>query len=331
MSTQTGNKYQVEIQINLDGIPGRVQVRLQWLINMVAFGLQAADRFEPDRLALPETQLTMQLSSDKDAFDVAQVRRAFSIWVLANGLRAIMEEFSSSLEEARLVLAAWTLKSGDAAGAQWNQLMVGERLRFHRLGFPDKLVFLRTRYGVALPIDTEKDLISLNQARNCLVHREGIVSFQDLPVSQAQFSEALGRRRRNWPQEAWSNDQTIAALKESGLQPSLEATWLCIEVFGEKDGVERILDLRQQPVVEGGTNVGLRVTRKRAQFEIGTLVQFSADDFSQIAYTLFNAAKALRGAVESRGRAVGATFLSSPNDQSAEATESGTPKSRPAD
>lgn len=301
-------EYRATIRINMDGIPGRLQVRLQWYINMVAFGLQASEHFESAQLVLPNARMTIRLSGDSAAWNVTEIRKAFANWVVACGLRELIEEFSGALEESRQILAVWALGSGEIRAEDWNEKIVAEAKRFHRLGLPDKLAFLQTQYQVALPPDKEKDLISLNRARNCLVHREGIISLQDLPVTKEQFDNALMDRRRRFPDEKWTNQQIIDALKDAGLQPSLEVTWPRFELFTEKDGVESIIDPRARTPVEGGSMLSLRMVKERAEFEFGSVIRLSADAVSDIGYALLNTAFALRDAVEARGRALGANF-----------------------
>jgi hypothetical protein len=294
------------IRINMDSIPGRLQVRLQWFINMVAFGLQASADFESARLPLPDVRKAMKLSGDTDAWDVAQVRRAFANWMLACGSRELMEEFSGVLEQAREILSVWALGSGEVSAEDWNRRMVTEAQRFQKLGFPDKVVFLRQEYSVELPADKEADLLSLNRARNCLVHRGGVVGLPDIPVTKEQLTEALRKRREREPTETWTNQQVVSALRDEGLRPALDLTWPRMELFSEKDGAQTVLEPGSR--VEAGALVALRVVRQSKSFEYGQLVRLSSDDFSEIAYALLNASFALRDAVEARGRAMGATF-----------------------
>ena len=306
---QPEREFRATLRVNMDGIPGRLQVCLQWYINMVTFGLQASDAFQTAQLVMPNTRLRIQLSSDNAAWDVAKVRKAFANWIVACGLRELMEEFTHSLEESRRILAAWSLGSGEIRSQDWNDRMVDQAQRFHRLGFPDKIAFLADQYQVSLPPEKEKDLLSLNQARNCTVHRQSVVGLQDLPVTKAQLASALQKRRAHFPDEKWTNQQVVEALRDAGLQPSLEVTWLRMELFSEKDGEQKILDPTKETRLEGGTKVGLRIVKAQRAFDFGSLVRFSSGEFCEIAYALLDAAFALRDAVEARGRAMGAHFV----------------------
>ncbi len=276
---------------------------------MVAFGLQAAERFDTPRLVMPNTRLVMQLSSDAAAWDVTEVRKAFANWTIACGLRELIEEFSEALALAREFLAAWALGSGEIRGEDWNHRMVDEGRRFHRLGLPDKLDFFRREYQVELPADKEADLFSINRARNCLVHRQGIVGLQDIAVTKEEFGAALENRRRRFPEEKWTNGHVIAALGDAGRPSALEVTWLQMEAFVAKDGEEKVIDPSEEVTkIEAGATVGLRMVRARRAFEFGSLVRFDANAFSHIAYALLNCAIALRDAVQARGHEMGVTF-----------------------
>lgn len=50
---------------------------------------------------------------------------------------------------------------------------------YHFLGLARKLEWLHARYGLNIDSDIESELLSINGARNCLVHRHGVVQDAD--------------------------------------------------------------------------------------------------------------------------------------------------------
>ncbi len=110
------------VHINLAGIPGGLQGKLQALINRVAFGLLAAEHFTPEELELPDVVLRLQLTDRDELWDEARLRSDFKYWTLTAGLRDAVEAFACTLEEARSVCATWTLskESDRVAISDWN-------------------------------------------------------------------------------------------------------------------------------------------------------------------------------------------------------------------
>lgn len=298
------------IKINLAGIAGGLQRTLQGLINRAAFGLQAAQDFDPDELRLPDVAFHLQLSGKEELWDKTLLRSDFRSWLLAAVLRDAVEAFARALEEARSVCATWVLSSpsGKVSIADWNERFVDEARRFHRLGLPDKLDFLRREYEVTLPEDKKKDLLSLNRARNCLVHRGGVVSLRDLDVSEAEANNAISEWRAAHPTEAWTNEQIKEALRAKGVQPALVVSWLKLQLIAELDGDTTNLDPREEPYVPGGSTIGLQVQRETRAFDLGSDIALSSNDFAEICFAFFNAAQTLTKALEERGRSLGVQF-----------------------
>ena len=86
---------------------GVLQVALQHSIDLVAFGLKAADHAEPVDLKMPDSFGQVIAAQDR-ALDVESVRAEFRSWVLANGLRDCVETIGPTLEWARRFCFLWT-------------------------------------------------------------------------------------------------------------------------------------------------------------------------------------------------------------------------------
>jgi hypothetical protein len=298
------------IRINLAGILAGLQRTLQGLTNLVAFGLQASQRFTTDQLALPDVAFHLRLSTRADLWEKSRVRSNFQSWILASGLRDAVEAFASVLEEARIVCAAWTLSnsSGHVSIPEWNERLGDEGRHFHSLGLPRRVDFLHCKYGVALPEDKEKDIRSLNRARNCLVHRAGVVTLRDLDAPESRAQDAISIWRASHATDPWTNEQSKAALRAQGIEPALVVSWLKLQPFAELDDVRTPLDPREQPYVPAGSTIGMEVTRETRAFELDTRVSFTSNDFAEIGFAFFNAAQTLVQALEAKGRGLGVDF-----------------------
>ena len=96
----------------------------------------------------------------------------FSNWIIANGLRELIETFKvflDSLHHACFLMAS-------SKGQFTEEAELFDR-RFPKEGLPNKLTLLNDRFRVN-PKYPEY-LQTINKARNCLTHRRGIVGLED--------------------------------------------------------------------------------------------------------------------------------------------------------
>jgi hypothetical protein len=172
----------VHFTVNLDGLRLEMQESIQTIINLVALSL-SGDVAQVERLELPgsRVQTTFHAHLNWDADERRSRREA---WVLANAVRDCAESLSSFLESARNVLASWAL--GDLQKVRviqrndYRQAFEADALEFHELGLPGKILTIRNVYGLAVDEELSEQVLSINAARNCLVHRGGVVGPKDL-------------------------------------------------------------------------------------------------------------------------------------------------------
>ncbi|MCL4690012.1 MAG: hypothetical protein KJ007_15725 [Burkholderiales bacterium] len=104
---------------------------------------------------------------------IAHFKTEFGRWVVANGLRELIETFALFLDRthnACLFMASHKGKISFEDATQWQPA-------FHHKGIEDKLKVFQNRFGVK-PNHPEH-LSTIQQVRNCFTHRHGIVGKQD--------------------------------------------------------------------------------------------------------------------------------------------------------
>jgi len=104
---------------------------------------------------------------------LANFKKEFGVWIVACGLRELIETFSVFLDEVNMACLL--------IGVSCKQISEKEseacNKKFHRDGLRDKFISLQDHFGIR---SIQRDsLISINQARNCLTHRRGIVGVKD--------------------------------------------------------------------------------------------------------------------------------------------------------
>lgn len=242
----------IHISINLDCLRGQLQRSLQKIIFLVSAGLQNITALNSELLELPIPFKTVFDDGLRWSDEVAQ--ETYSELVLCNGFRDAIEAVGAALEEAHRVLTLWDLLDDNSqcklSGAEWNAIFIDGDKHFHRLGLPHKLSHLRLNHELFLDERLSSHLTSINKARNCLVHRNGIVSSRDLTTNT-----------------------------------DLEVTWRRIYFFLQDADGEYALEIGRR--VEKESIVGMRFEDTSKSFPLGHQISFSAQEFSDLCWSLF--------------------------------------------
>ncbi|MGZ4159424.1 MAG: hypothetical protein ACXVNF_01310 [Neobacillus sp.] len=247
MSTQT-----IDININLNGLLGELQRSLQKVICLVATGLCAEIDTEPDELTLPTT---LKLSFSKLGLNKDQFNSNYNEWVLSNGFRDAIENVSTFLESAHRVLSIWELVDKQNTGVpvfvdEWNKIFMDGGNKFHRLGLPDKLDHISIEHAIPINDSHKEQVLSINIARNCYVHRGGIVSDRDV------------------------NEHGTLTVKWSR----------CRAILKNEDGEQELIlgqILRKESVL------CIRFEENEKSFSVGEQLSFSVEEMSEIFWCFF--------------------------------------------
>lgn len=247
MATQS-----INVNINLDGLCGELQRSLQKVICLVATGLAAKSDIEPNEITLPANikSTFSGLTINKQEFHAQ-----YTQWVLSNGFRDAIESVGSFLESAHRVLSIWELLEQQNSGTtitsdDWNRIFQDVGNKFHRLGLPDKLENLSNYHGINIKDSFKEQILSINVARNCFVHRNGVVSDRDL------------------------NEDNVLKIKWSRLHTFLK----------NEDGEQ---DLIPGMLAEKESTVCLRIDENQKVFSLNELLSFTVDEMSEILWCLF--------------------------------------------
>jgi len=271
--------YTLKAHINLAALQGTLQRSLQHVQDVVSFGLIASRNASEQTLQMPGAFFHMMPASNV-ALDFETARREFNKWVLMAGMRDYVEAVNVFLDRCRPVcfLQSMADKPGIPA-EEWNKGMVDESRRFHRKGLPEKIKHMQNEYGDSILPEVTEDVLSINLARNCLVHREGVVTQHDLN-------------------------------SEEGLL----VKWRKMEVVVSGPSGERLISSEAR--VEGGETVSLRHAKTQRLFRRGEVVAFTVDEFAELSLTFTLFGFQIAKNIEDYGRSHGVGF-STPDGSSA--------------
>jgi len=255
--------------INLAAVVGQLQRSLQHSFDRVSLGLLAADKMTSEELTLQGSWQQLSLTG-KELRTADTIKEDFNNWILANGFRDCTEAIGAYLEEVRNVCTVLSF-SGKMTGEDWNDNIVQGAKKFHRLGLPDKINDLKDQHDPVLVTGYVDDILSINTARNCLVHRNGIVSGRDVNSPDGMLVQ-----------------------------------WRKMEIVVEGRAGRRAVV--PPASLEKGELVTMQLVNTNKIFKLGEMVVFSAQEFSDVCLTLFFWGKNLVSLVEDYARKKGVPF-----------------------
>jgi len=152
----------------------------------MGLGLNAAN--DPDFKQYELTNLTQIqiIPPDADEKTLSHFKTEFGHWIVANGLRELIETFSVFLDEVHSACLQ--------IGVSCNQIPADEfesrDRKFRHGGLHEKLTYLQDHFGIGTK--HQDSLISINQARHCLTHRRGVVGKEDCSDGKELIVKWLG-------------------------------------------------------------------------------------------------------------------------------------------
>jgi len=253
----------------VDGLLGVLQTALQRATDMVCVGLSHPGSVDTANLRMAGSFLNFVPAQQQRPNSDAVVRD-FRVWAVGCGLRDCVEATNVFLEQLRFACAMyWLAGKGQFTGADYHETLGPKPAkRFHRLGLPYKISHLAEEYEFTLPGQYCEQVLSLNQARNCLVHRSGVVSAQDTNLDD--------RLRLLWEKPE------LVVLRQDGDVVVSETTFL-----------------------HAGEKVGMRCRPTERIFVAGDILALSSAEFTEFCWTFFQFGRACISTLDDYGAARG--------------------------
>jgi len=200
-------------------------------------------------------------------------------WLLRGFLRDAIEGVGLFLDECLQVCEVLPLAvKGSAKAAELHRVFHDLPRTNHKLHFPQKLEKLESQFGVATRFNA--NVLSLNKARTCAVHRLGVVSTldaDDTGVLKVTFQHAKFVAR------------------------------------GQETGQELVLD-RTGIVTTEESMLELHFVDSERHFKIGERVRLQTDELYDTITTLWRFGLTAAQAIEAYGKSLGIQFPSPPSE-----------------
>jgi len=192
------------------------------------------------------------IPSNLDDETIGHIKKEFEIWVIANGLRELIEAFSIYLDEIYNACLLIEIVNNHLERANYSKYC----RKYAKQGFPNKLNLMKQKFGIH-PMH-EDYINSIYKVRNCLAHRRGIVRKDDCKEGSSLKIKWLGI------------DANI--ITPSGQQHSA-------------------LDVPEEGIFlpEGGKLVVTNIEKEKT-YNIGEIVKIDANMLSEICWYMLNEA-----------------------------------------
>lgn len=172
-------------------------------------------------------------------------RAAYGSWLLAKGFQDISRGVRESLEAAYIFIECVNLPD------QRSTIEVFRNIQKSANGLPFPELLNRVNDGLSDPLHFEQEFLSLQKVRNCLEHRNGVVSEKDINHENRFMRLSLPR----------------------------------LKMFIEREGEE--VELYPNMRVEAGELVVFRREIRERDFRVGERITFNAAEFDEIASACF--------------------------------------------
>lgn len=268
---------EVQLHLDLAGIRAPADRVINRAVYMAHLGLRGAVGVG-DMAASLGTEMAVKYRAVPTYPTSEALVADYRAWILGSVFRDVVEAVGQCCTEAYLALLLMQMVTSHAEGSlswgDYQEKVLGPTATFRKtVGLPKKLDKLNALSPGVVP-DIAEHVKSLNLARNCLVHRHGVVGQPDV----------------NTPDES-----------------ALRVRWRnMVFIARGPDGTEERIG--PGSIVQGGWAIYSRVIDHEKVFPVRTRIEFTEDEFVGACFGVTAFAAALSRNVEAAGTALGWTF-----------------------
>lgn len=242
----------IEIKFTLEDVVNVFLDHLKETTNCVThiyYSIQEAD-IDLNK-PMPTDSFPLAINNEKPSLTLNEQKVASFEWVIRKAFEDFIIGLTKSLKEANKIIKTLILSEKPKYSMEREE--IENELRkvddeIEGLHFPKLIEFFENYLGHPLPF--REEIISINQIRNCLVHRGGLVSNKDVK----------------------NNNE-------------LELRWISLKWYTKINEVstEITYDMRKNGITVN--NLDYKVVDNKKSFKLGQKISINLNEFNGIAYT----------------------------------------------
>ncbi len=233
----------------------------------LGLGVNAAREDKFTKYQLPENHFFKMVPENASEEQVAHFKQNFEKWIISNGVRELIETFALFLDKIHQS-CLWFATSKAAMNSE-DANRYGPA--FERKGVEEKLKKLRVHFDIQT--DKEKYFSSINQARNCITHRQGIVGPEDLKGNH-----------------------------------SLKLTWWKLDVIAQTaEGKEvSLMSIPEEGLYfENAGSISVKVSERLREFKLGEIIELTPADINEICFLIYMSTNEIVASTRNYAKSIG--------------------------
>jgi hypothetical protein len=235
------------ITINFDQIRDIAYRGVRRTAAFMGLGVNAARDEQFKKYHLSKISMVQVLPDKLNDQSITHLKEEFEKWIISNGLRELVESFGLFLDRVHTACLLMATNKKQISTDDADKFGPA----FERKGVEDKLTTLINRFGITS--EKAKYFSSINQARNCITHRQGKVGPEDL-----------------WGKETF------------------RLIWWGFEIYAETPSGEKYSLNPPIPeeglVLKEGGKIMLQIKDRIIEYKMGDIVNLSPSDLGEICY-----------------------------------------------
>ena len=254
----------IEIKLALENIVNVFLEHLKETTNCVTHIYHSIEESNIDlSKPLPTESFPLKINNNKPALTIKEQKIVSFEWVVRKAFEDFINGLTMSLKEANKIIETLLLSEKPKYSMTKEEIeneLEKINVKIEKLHFPELVKSIEDYLSCSLRFSEE--IISINKIRNCLVHRNGVVSDKDV------------RNNRD-----------------------LELKWISLKWYTliENISTEITYDMRKNGITV--SNLEYKVIDNRKSFEKGQKISIDINEFNGIAYTCSEFARFLYSSI----------------------------------
>jgi hypothetical protein len=243
-------KFKLTITFNPDGVIHPVLKLMKECSETILFGLKLCEATETLPKELTSEDMFMKIQFGEPDNNIENQKLKYKDWLITKGFEDLIKGINLSLIEALFFVSVFHSKNKNEL-VNFKEIE-GKLTRIRAMANKKPLPILLSKITphLLVPLLYEKEILTMNRVRRCLVHRNGVVSKEDI------------------------NDTEMHVLR---------LHWLRLKIIYEDKG--KAIELKREDITKENIMTYLKIEPMDQTFNLGEKISFNYRQFNEFLTT----------------------------------------------